>query len=143
MINHNGNFPNLDGIENGRLIGVSAQCLMVDWDSIIIKRKAPPTFPTPLSRNANLYSSDLHVGIGCRGFAPPSPEMTCGFLIQLVFCQKKKKTSKQTKQKIKNYVVYPLLRKIPYQPRAVNRLQNLTKPKYITNKKYEINNYLF
>ena len=28
---------------------------------------------------------------GCRGSAP-LPEMTCGFLIQLVFCQKKKKT---------------------------------------------------
>ena len=27
-------------------------------------------------------------GGGCRGCAPPPPEMTCGFLIQLVFCQK-------------------------------------------------------
>ena len=27
---------------------------------------------------------------GCRGCAPPPPpEMTCGFLIQLVFCKKK------------------------------------------------------
>ena len=26
---------------------------------------------------------------GCRGCDPP-PEMTCGFLIQLVFCKKKK-----------------------------------------------------
>ena len=26
---------------------------------------------------------------GCRGCAP-SPEITCGFLIQLVFCKKKK-----------------------------------------------------
>ena len=33
---------------------------------------------------------------GCRGCAPP-PEMTCGFLIQLVFCKKKKQ---------KTYVVY-------------------------------------
>ena len=31
MINHNGNFPNLDGIENG---GLSAQCLMVDKDPL-------------------------------------------------------------------------------------------------------------
>ena len=32
------------------------------------------------------------LGGGCRGcaFPPPSPEMTCGFLIQLVFCKKKK-----------------------------------------------------
>ena len=29
------------------------------------------------------------LGGGCRGFAPPLPEMTCGFLIQLVFCKKK------------------------------------------------------
>ena len=28
------------------------------------------------------------LGGGCRGCAPP-PEITCGFLIQLVFCQKK------------------------------------------------------
>ena len=28
-------------------------------------------------------------GGGCRGCAPPPPEMTCGFLIQLVFCKKK------------------------------------------------------
>ena len=28
MINHIGNFPNLDGIENGGLTGLSAQCLM-------------------------------------------------------------------------------------------------------------------
>ena len=27
---------------------------------------------------------------GCRGCAPPPSEMTCGFLIQLVFCKKKK-----------------------------------------------------
>ena len=30
------------------------------------------------------------LGGGSRGFAPPLPEMTCGFLIQLVFCKKKK-----------------------------------------------------
>ena len=31
------------------------------------------------------------LGGGCRGCTPPlpPPEMTCGFLIQLVFCQKK------------------------------------------------------
>ena len=37
------------------------------------------------------------LGGGCRGCAP-LPEMTCGFLIQLVFCKKKKQK--------KNYVVY-------------------------------------
>ena len=31
------------------------------------------------------------LGGGCRGCAPSPPlEMTCGFLIQLVFCKKKK-----------------------------------------------------
>ena len=32
--------------------------------------------------------SGADLGGGCRGCAP-SPEMTCGFLIQLVFCKKK------------------------------------------------------
>ena len=37
---------------------------------------------------AALTGADL--GGGCRGCAPPPPpEMTCGFLIQLVFCEKK------------------------------------------------------
>ena len=34
-------------------------------------------------------NSGADLGGGCRGCAP-SPEMTCGFLIQLVFCKKKK-----------------------------------------------------
>ena len=34
--------------------------------------------------------SGADLGGGCRGCAPPPPEMTCGFLIQLVFCKKKK-----------------------------------------------------
>ena len=33
------------------------------------------------------YSTGAALGGGCRGCAPP-PEMTCGFLIQLVFCKK-------------------------------------------------------
>ena len=35
----------------------------------------------------------VDVGGGCRGCAPP-PEMTCSFLIQLVFYQKRKKKKK-------------------------------------------------
>ena len=35
--------------------------------------------------------AEADLGGGCRGYAPP-PEMTRGFLIQLVFCKKKKKT---------------------------------------------------
>ena len=34
-----------------------------------------------------LAGADL--GGGCRGYALPPPEMTWGFLIQLVFCKKK------------------------------------------------------
>ena len=33
--------------------------------------------------------SGVDLGGECRGCAPPPNEMTCGFLIQLVFCQKK------------------------------------------------------
>ena len=32
----------------------------------------------------------VDLGAGCRGCTPPAPsDMTCGFLIQLVFCKKK------------------------------------------------------
>ena len=34
----------------------------------------------------------VDLGGGCRGCAPPPPKMTCGFLIQLVFCKIKKTT---------------------------------------------------
>ena len=34
-------------------------------------------------------ASGADLGGGCRGCAPPLPEMTCGFLMQLVFCKKK------------------------------------------------------
>ena len=37
---------------------------------------------------SSLAGADL--GVGCRGCAPPL-EMTCGFLIKLVFCKKIKK----------------------------------------------------
>ena len=40
--------------------------------------------------NLNVPGADL--GGGCRGCAPSPPEMTSGFLIQLVFRQKKKTT---------------------------------------------------
>ena len=40
-----------------------------------------------VEQNLNPAGADL--GGGCRGCAPPSSEMTCGFLIQLVFCKKK------------------------------------------------------
>ena len=33
--------------------------------------------------------SGADLGGGCRGCAPPPPEMTCGFPIQLVLCKKK------------------------------------------------------
>ena len=38
----------------------------------------------------HIIGSGAYLGGGCRGCAPPPPsEMTCGFLIQLVFCKKK------------------------------------------------------
>ena len=43
-----------------------------------------------------VVETGVDLGRGCRGCTPPPPpptEMTCGFRIQLVFCQK-------------NYVVY-------------------------------------
>ena len=36
-----------------------------------------------------IYVAGADLGGGCRGCALP-PEMTCGFLMQLVFCKKKK-----------------------------------------------------
>ena len=33
--------------------------------------------------------SGADLGGGCWGCAPPPPKMTCGFLIQLIFCKKK------------------------------------------------------
>ena len=36
-----------------------------------------------------LFASGADLGGACRGCAPPPPEMTCGFLIQLVLCKKK------------------------------------------------------
>ena len=45
-----------------------------------------PIFRPDIGRN-HVTGADL--GGGCRGCAPPPPEMTCGFLIQLVFCKKK------------------------------------------------------
>ena len=44
---------------------------------------------TQLPINGLINRADLRGG--CRGCAlpPPPPEMTCGFLIQLVFCKKK------------------------------------------------------
>ena len=42
------------------------------------------------SLSINSVATGADLGGGCRGCAPPPPEMTCGFLIQLVFCKKKK-----------------------------------------------------
>ena len=41
----------------------------------------------PITVEPRYYRADL--GGGCRGCAP-SPDMTCGFLIQLLFCKKQK-----------------------------------------------------
>ena len=49
--------------------------------------------PKTLYRGSNVWvhgmPSGADLGGGCRGCTPPSPEMSCGFLIQLVFCKQK------------------------------------------------------
>ena len=67
------------------------------WESYFGLRK-------PLSAGADL-------GGGCRGCAPPPPEITCGFLIQLVLC-KKKKLFGLLVLKLGKRRVHPLLKKI-------------------------------
>ena len=59
-----------------------------------------------------LYSPGADLGRGCWGCAPPPrpPEMTCGFLIQLVFC--KKKLCGLLVLKYSKRRVHPLLKKI-------------------------------
>ena len=42
----------------------------------------------PPRRGTEIPKAGTDLGGGCRGCAP-SPEITCGFLIQLVFCKKK------------------------------------------------------
>ena len=65
-----------------------------------------------------------HIRGGSRGrvqgvCTPPLPEMTCGFLIQLVFCEKKKLCGllvlKQSKRR-----VHPLLKKSWIRPCTLN-----------------------
>ena len=43
----------------------------------------------PFQYSEFLFYSEADLEGGGRGCAPPPPEMTCGFLIQLVFCKKK------------------------------------------------------
>ena len=68
--------------------GLPAEFYKVFWDYV------KPFLLNALNcsyTNGHLSGADL--GGRCRGCAPPPPppEMTCGFLIQLVFCKKKKK----------------------------------------------------
>ena len=57
-----------------------------------------------------LCNPGADLGGGCRGCARP-PEMACGFLIQLVFCQKKKLCGLLVLKKSKRRV-HPVLKKI-------------------------------
>ena len=52
------------------------------------------------------------LGGGCRGCAPPPLEMTCGFLIQLVFCKKETMWFIGVGKRR----VHPLLKKILHPP---------------------------
>ena len=64
---------------------------------IKVKEGIPESFKVgwyPLKKTGSSHlKSGADLGGGCRGcrgcVPPPPPEMTCGFLIQLVFCKKK------------------------------------------------------
>ena len=64
-----------------------------------------------MSDSTCTFKSGVDLGGGCRGCAPPPPEMTCGFLIQLVFRNKKKLCGLLVLKKSKRRV-HPLLKKI-------------------------------
>ena len=63
-----------------------------------------PSSPVP--------GSGADLGGGCRGCTPPPPEMTRGFLIQLVFFQKK--TMWFVGVEVEQETSAPLLKKIGY-----------------------------
>ena len=62
------------------------------------------------------WHTGADLGGGCRGCDPPPPEMTCGFLIQLVFCQKKKKTMWFIGVEVEQETSAPPPKKIPDRP---------------------------
>ena len=68
------------------LTGILLLSVALSWNNISIV--------VVCSVSRLLVSAGADLGGGCRGCTPPLLEMTCGFLIQLVFCKKK------------NYVVY-------------------------------------
>ena len=74
-------------------------CVLISTESTVLSRSAKAysfvavELSTLKGKSRNI-TTGADLGGGCRGCAPPLPEMTCGFLIQLVFCKKK------------NYVVY-------------------------------------
>ena len=58
--------------------------------SLVLKRFVADLILNPLIRAYIVKKAGADLGGGCSGCAPPlPPEMTCGFLIQLVFCKKK------------------------------------------------------
>ena len=65
------------------------------------------------------WGTGADLGGGCRGCAPPRPETTCGFLIQLVFC-KKKKTKWFIGVEVEQETSAPLLKKILDPPLSEN-----------------------
>ena len=80
-------YKQVGGVAMGSRLGPNYACLFVGY----VEERMLAEY-TVTGRKPDLYKrSGADLGGGCRGCAPP--EMTCGFLIQLVFCQK-------------NYVVY-------------------------------------
>ena len=56
----------------------------------------------------SILSSGADLGGGCMGCAPPPPhEMTCGFLIQVVFSQKKKRETRMHPPPLKKILDQP------------------------------------
>ena len=78
---------------------------------ICAKMKIINLLHTVLAQVRSSICQGADLGGGCRGCAPP-PEMTCGFLIQLVFCKKKKKTMWFISVEVEQETSAPLLKKI-------------------------------
>ena len=75
------------------MASIKKQGLSFFWKKMVINNS-----PVFCFLDFKTICSGADLGGGCRGWGggrggppPPPPEMTCGFLIQLVFCKKKKK----------------------------------------------------
>ena len=81
----------------------------------IFTYKRFPQRVRPITYMCDMYNNYMWSRGGSRGrvqgLRTPPPEMTCGFLIQLVFCKKKKKLCGLSVLKQNKRRVHPLLKK--------------------------------